>query len=371
MFIGRCIAASAALLLIHCAGPLDPPLAQPQAELRGTSARIVFQAFDGDQEIFTMALDGSAPARLTDNQSDDLAPLPAPDGARIAFTSLRDGNGEIYLMNADGSGALRVTENAALDDEPQWSPDGARLAHLRMGQAGSQVVVTELATRVERVLSRAGVTVASPRWSPDGARVLWIERLADRSGNLFAANADGTALRALTSETGMRPFDPAWSPTGDQIVWAAERGERVDLQCLELATGVIRKLSDDADVESRPAWSPDGSQLLFHAMAPRQAGRDIYLLRTDGSGRRRLTSDARDDYMAAWLPGTDGVVFVSDRAGGRPELYRLDLPSLDPIRLTTNETEESHPGLVKISVARDPRVADLEPRITRNEVQGE
>lgn len=337
--------AGLAAVTIGAAGCATSPAGPDLPESAPSRVRIVFEAFDGDQELFTIGADGGSPLRLTDNLSDDVAPVPSPDGARIAFTSMRDGNAEIYLVDAGGTGLRRVTTNEGLDSEAQWSPDGQRLVHVRYGAAGSQIVVTELARASERVISSPGAVVAAPRWSPNGAEILWIERLSDRSGNLFVADADGGAARPLTRESGMRPTDPAWSPAGDAVVFAAERSDRVDLERLEFATGALTKLTDDEFVESRPLWAADGSQLLFHVLPARQGGRDLYVSRADGSDRRQLTSDFRDDYMASWLPGGHELVFVSERDGSA-ELYRLSLESGVTLRLTTNDTEEANPGAV-------------------------
>ena len=40
----------------------------------------------------------------------------------IAFVSTRDGNSEIYLMNADGSRQTNLTNNPSDDRAPVWAP---------------------------------------------------------------------------------------------------------------------------------------------------------------------------------------------------------------------------------------------------------
>jgi TolB protein len=78
----------------------------------------------GDFEIALMDSDGGNVTRLTESRGLDDYPVFSPDGTRIACTSNRDGNYEIYVMNADGSGAVNATQNAALDHFPAWTPDG-------------------------------------------------------------------------------------------------------------------------------------------------------------------------------------------------------------------------------------------------------
>ena len=59
---------------------------------------------DGDQqEIYSMAIDGSDPINLTHDPARDVLAEMSPDGRQIAYASDRTGDREIWVMNADGS----------------------------------------------------------------------------------------------------------------------------------------------------------------------------------------------------------------------------------------------------------------------------
>jgi hypothetical protein len=73
----------------------------------------------GNQDIYTVAADGSNLKRLTDDPAIDTSPAWAPDN-HLLFRSLRAGQWGIYSMNADGSDRRLLLE---IDAETSWQPD--------------------------------------------------------------------------------------------------------------------------------------------------------------------------------------------------------------------------------------------------------
>lgn len=74
-------------------------------------------------------------------------------------------------------------------------------------------------------------------------------------------------------------------------------------------------------VNEEPAWSPDGSQIAFSSN--RSGNYDIYVMNSDGSHLRQLTSDPfaslyfipgnADDHTPTWSPDGKRIAFVSGR----------------------------------------------------------
>jgi TolB protein len=65
-------------------------------------------ARDGNWEVYTINVDGTALQRLTDNGAHDGLPTWSPDGASIAFVSNRGGAWAIWVMNANGSNQRKL-----------------------------------------------------------------------------------------------------------------------------------------------------------------------------------------------------------------------------------------------------------------------
>src|SRR5918911_2306392 len=58
-----------------------------------------------------------------------------------------------------------------------------------------------------------------------------------------------------------------------------------------------------------PFWSPNGRLLVFDTVVNRNY--DVWVMRPDGRGRRRVTTNAAPDYFAAWSPDGARIVFTS------------------------------------------------------------
>jgi Tol biopolymer transport system component len=61
--------------------------------------------------------------------------------------------------------------------------------------------------------------------------------------------------------------------------------------------------------DSDPSWSPDGRQIAYTSSGA-NAPQGIYVMKADGSGKRRLTSGRGADTSPSWSPDGKQIVFV-------------------------------------------------------------
>ena len=123
--------------------------------------------------------------------------------------------------------------------------------------------------------------------------------------------------RALTS---VRDSYPNLAPDGTRLLFQSNRDGR---QAIWIAGGdgsEPRLLFDGAELGARPAspvWSPDGTAIAF-AMTPAGATdpeeSEIYVMKADGSGVRRLTRTPGDDSHPHWSADGRRLYFNSARA---------------------------------------------------------
>jgi Tol biopolymer transport system component len=245
------------------------------------SGRIVFDNF---QDVWSINADGTGLTRLTRSLTPDFDATWSPDGARIAFRSERSGNPEIWLMNADGSGQRRLADGLS----PAWSPDGSRIAY---ASPGGLSVMNADGSGQHRVPHTAGGEY--PSWSPDGKRIAFNSNL---SGDhlMYIVDVDGSHVVDLSS-TG-EGWQVDWSPDGRSILFTSHRDHAdnyTDIYVMRPDGSGVKRLTHNRAYS--PAWSPDGSHIVFSAPG-------LFVMRADGSGITSLRVDRiAETSLPDWL----------------------------------------------------------------------
>jgi len=139
-------------------------------------------------------------------------------------------------------------------------------------------------------------------------------------GGLFAVR-DGR-LNQLTEDPS--DTEPAFSADGRTIAYARSG----DLYSVRPDGSGQRRLTSGAELDSAPQISPDGLRVVFERRASVGGPADLYTVRALGGGVRPLTTGAEDDHQAEFSPDGRAIVFV--RGSGGPPNTSEDLYSIRP-----------------------------------------
>ena len=103
--------------------------------------------------------------------------------------------------------------------------------------------------------------------------------------------------------------------------------------------GSTKQLTHNAVPDFGAAWSPDGRRIGFSH--PSGDGLALFVMRADGTGVRRVTTPVTTpdggpsfDQAPAWSPDGTRLAFSSNRAGGEPDIWRVDVDGTHLTRLT-------------------------------------
>lgn len=235
---------------------------------------------DGDRLVFVSLRTGRPQVNLLDvatqgrlalttTSTDETHPCLSPDGKKVAFASTRTGNYDVFICDIDGGDPTNLTSTPSFDSDPHWSPDGQRIAFASNRAAGGGLGPFHVWTmdadggNAKQAIERPLFGWIYPSWSADGAQLLFSDRTADGSWQIFAANVDGGSVEQLTDGAGSNCY-ASWSPDERYIAYLhfekpmneSPGPGRLMLFDTETATHAPLGPDDLKCNGSSPAWKP-------------------------------------------------------------------------------------------------------------------
>ena len=184
------------------------------------------------------------------------------------------------------------------------------------GQVGLFVAASDGSD--EHPLLSSPDTDYDPVWAPDGSSIVFT---SDRAGSadLYRVKPDGSGLERLTTDPAYDD-QAAFSRDAKQLVFVStRRGGKPFLWIMDLSTRSAKALTSGPGGDFRPSWSPDGKWIAFSSVRgnpmPFSHGRwerlqiaDIYIIRPDGSGLKRITESGNFCGSPKWMGDSRHIV---------------------------------------------------------------
>ncbi|MGH9466164.1 MAG: peptidase MA family metallohydrolase, partial [Terriglobales bacterium] len=297
----------------------------------------------------------------------NVSPALSPNGKWVMFFSERGlFSIELYLANAQtGQVVRRITSTAIsahfnnlefINSAGAWAPDSRRFAfgHVQSG-VGSISIYDVTKNQIVRRYPIPGVgEVFSPTWSPDGKQIAF-SAIQGGLTNLYLLNLQTGAVRKLTDDA-YAELQPAWSPAGNTIAFVTDRFTtnladlshgHYRLALLHVHTGAVQPIpAAESGNQINPQWSPGGKALYYISDASGIA--NVYLLALGGGDPEQLTnlqtgvSGITALSPALTVAGTTGAILYSEFSNDTYSLVRLPQPAA-PV---TPALAQFHPALL-------------------------
>lgn len=293
----------------------------------------------------------------------------SPDGARVVFHKRVAFQRKPWVRTWSRHPQYELT---LTNGGPSFSPAGDRFAFVGPAEnaKGAGVAVADVGSETSRVIYRDPArNVLGPQWSPTGDRIVFGIGVFDAFFNGFhglflkpedrveggaqvaMVNADGSGFRELTNGPNNSGF-PSMSPDGRRFVYRTFGPEGDGLRIMDIETKTVTPIAGGYD--NFPLWSPRGDLIMFSRQA--EGDYEIYTIKPDGTGLRRLTHSRGNDAHMAWSPDGEHIAFASTRMGFKDEVPYTDSPQpygeifvmradgSEVRQLTDNQWEEGTPA---------------------------
>ncbi|MFN8669603.1 MAG: S41 family peptidase [Gemmatimonadaceae bacterium] len=280
---------------------------------------------------------------------------------RVYFVTDRDGQMNLWSMKEDGSDRRQITHHEGWDVRDPSLGNGhivyqlkADLWDLDLSSGQTRMIDISLASDLDQLrdnwVKDPMSFLSAAHLAPDGDRVVLTSRgrvfVAPVKGGRFVRStrkdsvryrdavfaADGKSVLALSDETGelewvrlpvngvgndealtrkgrILRFRGYPSPDGKWLAW---HDNNRDLWVMNVASGEMKKISENREGIGAMAWSPDGRWLAYQ-MSALNSFQQLKLYSVESGRSTALTTDRTNSVSPAWDPKGEFLYFLSDR----------------------------------------------------------
>ena len=249
---------------------------------------------DERSDIYSIEPDGNDQQRLTWS-GDAWSPTWSPDGTRIAFEDFRDGDSEIYSIDGAGGNLLQMTDNTTDEATPDWSPNGDWIAFASDAESEHRGSYDIYKMRVDGTevtrLTDSDAQEWTPTWSPDSSRIAFY-----RDDKIIVMDADGTGVTRVYSDR--QAGSPDWAPSGSRIVFQADHFHTgaFEIHLIRSDGTGGKRLTRRNGEDQAPTFSPNGQRIAY------SRDWDLAVMRRDGTRVRTIHRGRGDVYLSSWGP---------------------------------------------------------------------
>jgi len=265
------------------------------------------------------------------NRDDITGGKPKDPGAeystkKIVFTSNRTGNEDIFSMNIDGTEVTQLTDYSGQDNYPSVSPDGGKIAYTSDINGVWQIMIMNHDGTEKKQLTHNPWRSGYPSWSFDG-RYIFFEAFVDGDYELYRINTNGGGLKRLTYNPNVSDWHPYSHPFLYKIIYESGTSRNEELYIMDYNGKNIEKISDMDMRQRTPAISIDGEKIIF------SDNESLYIMDFNGENMQKITSNLSRCRHPDMSPDNRHIAFES-MVDGQEEIFTIDSDGENLVRMT-------------------------------------
>lgn len=282
--------------------------------------RLAFNALQDqktdDYEVYTIGLDGSAMANVTNHK--DVAWTYYSIPGRLLFISDRGACRRCYFLYEsaiDGSNPRKIT-NLQLEDSWMGSRNNGREL-IVAGRVDTRIryqlfIVDRETGKYRQLTNDPAAAFRDPSFSPDGKKIIYVykKNRTDRAEieELYVMNADGSDRKKLTTypaadplgkDPGYKVGPPHWNAKYQFITYQSNQAGKQSIYAVTPDGKKQWKLTNLAIDEGWHDWSPDGEWLAFDSRDAATGRYDVMLWNYKTKELKKVTGSSQFKYHQA------------------------------------------------------------------------
>jgi Tol biopolymer transport system component len=271
----------------------------------------------------------------------------------LSYTSNADSTFSIHGIMEDGTEQHQITHAKELDAHSSWIPDGSHLVFSRSVNGNYDIYMAKAdGSNIKRLTTDTAYDLV-PSFSPDGKKIVFE---SNRTGiyQIFSMDTNGEQQTQLTfSGAGTTNYGGKYSPDGKSIAFASSRDNDTsvhikynDIYLMNTDGSNVKRLTTNMNNEAGRAWSPDGKRMVFSAVIDSVA--QLFVMNADGTNQTQITHSKgnphpfspgalfpvfRGEVTPSWSPDGKRIAFASDRDLDY-QIYTINPDGTNPKQIT-------------------------------------
>jgi dipeptidyl aminopeptidase/acylaminoacyl peptidase len=196
------------------------------------------------------------------------------------------------------------------------SSDGLSVAFSWSTKSGKQIYTSSLEEFDPLAVTEGPGSKVSPNWSPDGTKIAFLQ---DEDGNeeysIFIIERSGGPARRVTHLSKCICRSPVWSPDGKTIAFSSNFEGSFDIYLIGSDGSNLRRMTTGSKQYASPQWSPDGRWLLYGTVNwGVEEGPGLHIVSSDGTEHRSMGCGSGT--ANRWSPDGSQIAFGSHDSRG-------------------------------------------------------
>lgn len=251
--------------------------------------------------------------------------------------------------------------------ESYFSPDGQSLIFQAVpkGKKNYQIYTIDLGNGTPRMVSTGKGACTCGFYKPGGEKILFASShevepsFFDIKGgdssrykwdltpymNIYEASLDGSCLKKITSGPAYHA-ECSFSSDGEKIVYASNESGSMNLYvCDADGSNVYSLTRNEGCYNGGPFFPPNSEWVVFRSDREEKDLLQLFMIRSDGSEERQLTSNQHVNWAPYWHPNGRLIAYTTSKHGHKAyQIYLIDILTNREYRVTHSNTFEGLPS---------------------------